>query len=70
MLKNDIILEAFTMVLICFLTFIIGQLLNLRTKTPAREQQHMRWKQEKNQFSVVLTDSEFNTLLDETNYID
>ncbi|CAD8105140.1 unnamed protein product [Paramecium primaurelia] len=70
MLKNDIFLEALTMVLICLITLIVGNLLNHGTKNSAREQQHVRWKSEKNQFSVVLTDSEFNTLLDETNYID
>ncbi|CAD8211179.1 unnamed protein product [Paramecium octaurelia] len=70
MLKNDISLEALAVVSMCLITLIVVHLLKQGSKNSAREQQHVRWKQEKNQFSVVLTDSEFNTLLDETNYID
>ncbi|CAD8124839.1 unnamed protein product [Paramecium sonneborni] len=70
MLENDNVLEAITMILICLLTLIIRQLLNLGNHNLLREQQHVKWKKEQKLFQVVLTDSEFNTLLDETNYVD
>ncbi|CAD8127717.1 unnamed protein product [Paramecium sonneborni] len=68
MLKNDLLVEGITIMIISLIFLMIGQNWKLYKGELGRNGKNARQRQEKCQFSDILTDSEFNTLLDETNY--
>ncbi|CAD8113704.1 unnamed protein product [Paramecium primaurelia] len=70
MLKNDLLIEGITILIISMIFLIVGLFWNRSKGEFGRMGKNARQRQEKCQFSDILTDSEFNTLLDETNYIE
>ncbi|CAD8209997.1 unnamed protein product [Paramecium pentaurelia] len=70
MLKNDFLIEGITILIVSMIFLIVGLFWNRSKGEFGRMGKNARQRQEKCQFSDILTDSEFNTLLDETNYIE
>ncbi|CAD8125911.1 unnamed protein product [Paramecium sonneborni] len=70
MLKNDLLMEGITIVIVSILFFMIGLFWKCGNGEFGRIGKNARQRQEKCSYSDILTDSEFNTLLDETNYIE
>ncbi|CAD8161530.1 unnamed protein product [Paramecium octaurelia] len=70
MLKNDLLMEGITILIVSLIFLIIGLGMNRSNGESGRMGKNARQRQEKCQNSDILTDSEFNTLLDETNYIE
>ncbi|CAK84238.1 unnamed protein product (macronuclear) [Paramecium tetraurelia] len=70
MLKNDLLIEGITILIVSMIFLMVGMVWNRGKGECWRMGKNARQRQEKCQFSDILTDSEFNTLLDETNYIE
>ncbi|CAD8114312.1 unnamed protein product [Paramecium primaurelia] len=70
MFKNDLLMEGITILIVSMIFLMIGYNLSSSKGEFGRIGKNARQRQEKCQFSDILTDSEFNTLLDETNYIE